>query len=100
MGKGFAGNGTRENRTFKMICVMWKEILEAKYLDGYRILIKFNDGIRKVVDFTGIVHRYPVFKPLKDIALFKQFKVTDTLEWDNGNIDIAPEYLYENGVLA
>jgi len=79
---------------------MWTEISDAKYLDGYRILIKFNDGIRKVVDFAGIVQRYPVFKPLKDISLFRQFKVTDTLEWDNGKIDIAPEYLYENGVLA
>lgn len=39
---------------------MWTEILDAKYLDGYRILIKFNDGIRKVVDFAGIVQRYPV----------------------------------------
>lgn len=40
----------------------------------------------------------PVFKPLENIDLFKKFTVTDTLEWDNGNIDIAPEYLYENGV--
>ncbi|WP_075557786.1 DUF2442 domain-containing protein [Parabacteroides timonensis] len=79
---------------------MWKEVMQAKYLDGYRILVTFNDGIRKVVDFTSLINTYPVFKPLKEMALFKSFSVTDTLEWKDGVIDIAPEYLYENGVLA
>lgn len=79
---------------------MWTEVLSATYLDGYRILVRFNNRIRKVVDFSNIVKCYPAFKPLVDLALFKQFKVTDTLEWDNGKIDIAPEYLYENSVPA
>ena len=51
-------------------------------------------------DIANIVKRYPVFQPLSNLTLFKQFKVTDTLEWDNGKIDIAPEYLYENGIPA
>lgn len=76
------------------------EVLDATYLNGYRILVKFNDGINKVVDLTNVIKQYSVFKPLKDLALFKQFIVTDTLEWDNGKIDIAPEYLYDNGVAA
>lgn len=75
-------------------------MLDATYLDGYRILVKFNDGINKVVDLANVIKQYPVFKPLKDLALFKQFTVTDTLEWDNGKIDIAPEFLYDNGVAA
>lgn len=79
---------------------MWTEVLDATYLDGYRILVKFNDGIKKVVDLANVIKQYPVFKPLKDLILFKQFTVTDTLEWDNGKIDIAPEYLYDNGVAA
>ena len=79
---------------------MWTEVLKATYLDNYRILVLFNNGIQKVVDFANIVKRYPVFKPLNDMNLFKQFKVTDTLEWDNGRIDIAPEFLYENGIPA
>ena len=79
---------------------MWTEVLDATYLDGYRILVKFNDGIKKVVDLANVIKQYPVFKPLKDMTLFKQFTVTDTLEWDNGKIDIAPEYLYDNGVAA
>ena len=79
---------------------MWTEVLNATYLDSYRILVQFNNEVRKIVDFANIVKRYPVFQPLSNLTLFKQFKVTDTLEWDNEKIDIAPEYLYENGIPA
>ena len=78
---------------------MFTEVVQANYVDGYRIAVLFNDGVKKIVDFTNLIKRnMPVFKPLENIDLFKKFTVTDTLEWDNGNIDIAPEYLYENGV--
>ena len=78
---------------------MFTEVVQANYVDGYRIAVLFNDRVKKIVDFTNLLKRnMPVFKPLEDIDLFKKFTVTDTLEWDNGNSDIAPEYLYENGV--
>lgn len=78
---------------------MFTEVVQANYVDGYRIAVLFNDGVKKIVDFTNLLKRnMPVFKPLENINLFKKFTVTDTLEWNNGNIDIAPEYLYENGV--
>ena len=78
---------------------MFTEVVQANYVDGYRIAVLFNDGVKKIVDFTNLLKRnMPVFKPLENIDLFKKFTVTDTLEWDNWNIDIAPEYLYENGV--
>ena len=78
---------------------MFTEVVQANYVDGYRIAVLFNDGVKKIVDFTNLLKRnMPVFKPLENIDMFKKFTVTDTLEWDNGNIDIAPEYLYENGV--
>lgn len=73
---------------------MFTEVVQANYVDGYRIAVLFNDGVKKIVDFTNLLKRnMPVFKPLENIDLFKKFTVTDTLEWDNGNIDIAPEYL-------
>lgn len=77
---------------------MWTEVIKAEYLDGYRIMVSFNDGVRRIVDFADLINRFPVFKALVDIDVFKQFHVTDTLEWKNGDIDIAPEYLYENGL--
>ncbi len=76
--------------------MMWKEVLRAEYVDAYRIKVWFNDGVQKVVDLSDVIRKYPVFKPLKDMDLFKQFTVTDTLEWKNGQIDIAPEFLYSN----
>ncbi|MFM2290677.1 MAG: hypothetical protein RIS29_490 [Bacteroidota bacterium] len=78
---------------------MFTEIVSAEYLGGYKLSVLFNDGVKKEVDFYGILFEndYPVFRQLKDIEKFIQFKVTDTLEWDNGNIDIAPETVYEFG---
>lgn len=78
---------------------MFTEIVSAEYLGGYKLSVLFNDGVKKEVDFYAILFEndYPVFRQLKDIEKFIQFKVTDTLEWDNGNIDIAPETVYEFG---
>lgn len=79
---------------------MWLEIIKAEYLDGYRMLISFNDGQRKVFDFSSLIDKYPVFMLLKNLEIFKSYTITDTLEWNDSTIDIAPEYLYEHGVTA
>ena len=47
---------------------MWTEVLNATYLDSYRILVQFNNGVRKIVDFANIVKRYPVFQPLSNLT--------------------------------
>ncbi|MDD4967901.1 MAG: DUF2442 domain-containing protein [Paludibacter sp.] len=78
---------------------MFTEVTKAEYIGNYKVSVLFNDGVTKIIDFYSILflHDYPAFITLKDIEVFKKFKVTDTLEWDNGNIDIAPETLYEMG---
>ena len=40
---------------------------------------------------------YPVPAPLEDKNTLKPFHISDTLEWCNGTIDIAPEYIFEHG---
>lgn len=77
---------------------MWLEVVKASYLEDYKIWVAFNNGIAVVCDMLPVIQKYPAFKPLKDISVFKTFKVTDTIEWINGTIDIAPEYLYEHGI--
>jgi hypothetical protein len=70
-------------------------VTEARYLDGYRIEVSFNDGRKGTVDLSGALGG-PVFQPLKDIAVFAQLKLDkelDTVSWPNG-ADMAPEYLY------
>ncbi|MFI3279801.1 MAG: DUF2442 domain-containing protein [Rikenellaceae bacterium] len=68
-------------------------VTNAKYVDGYKIALTFNDGVEKVVD---LYHRLygEVFEPLKDLDKFKKFSLSYyTIEWENG-ADLAPEYLY------
>lgn len=73
-------------------------VTDVEYLGDYSLLCTFNDGKRKKVDLTPLL-QYPAFHELKDKSKFLQFGLQDTLLWYNG-ADIAPEYLYENGITA
>ena len=69
-------------------------VKEAKYLDKYKIWIKFEDGKSAEIDFSNEFDG-PVFEPLKDIDFFKKFIIEGhTIQWENG-ADMSPEYLYE-----
>jgi hypothetical protein len=71
--------------------LLW--VTDATYLDGYKISLAFNDGIKKVVDLSDY-HFNGIFAPLRDVENFKKFHLSDwTIEWYNG-ADIAPESLY------
>ena len=76
------------------------EIINAQCLEGIKMIVSFNNGERRLFDFATIVDRYAVFSPLKDKDTLKQFHISDTLEWCNGTIDIAPEYIFEHGELV
>ncbi|TVP77146.1 MAG: DUF2442 domain-containing protein [Puniceicoccaceae bacterium] len=68
-------------------------IEEAKYLDGHRVWLKFNDGSDGQVDLGNELDG-PIFEPLKDPKFFQQFSLEGhTLTWPNG-ADFAPEYLH------
>ena len=72
-------------------------IVNARHLEELKMLISFNNGESRLFDFATIVDRYPVFAPLKDKNTLKRFHISDTFEWCNGTIDIAPEYILEHG---
>ena len=70
------------------------KVIEAEYLNGYRLKLKFSDGSSGIVDLQKEIWG-PVFEPLKDIETFKKFQLdTWTVCWPNG-ADFAPEFLYE-----
>jgi hypothetical protein len=74
---------------------MFLHVTEAKYLEGFRIELPFNDGRRGIADLREAL-RGPVFEPLRDESLFSRLTVDEELEtvvWPNG-ADLAPEYLY------
>jgi len=70
-------------------------VKEAKYLHDYVIWLRFNDGAEGEVNLKDELYG-EVFEPLKDLKMFKSFRVDPILEtivWENG-ADIAPEFLY------
>jgi hypothetical protein len=73
---------------------MFLEIIQASYINDYKILLKFNDGTEMTVDLENELNG-SVFTPLKDKSKFRKFSIVfNTIEWENG-ANFAPEYLYE-----
>ena len=70
-------------------------VVNAKYVKDYTVWISFNDGAKGCIDLSSELEG-EIFKPLKDISFFKDFKIQGhTLAWDNG-ADFAPEFLRES----
>jgi hypothetical protein len=73
-------------------------VVDAAYLDGYRLRVQFDNGSTKVVDLYPHLDG-PIFEPLREKTYFKSFRLDreiDTVVWENG-ADFAPEFLYEIG---
>lgn len=73
---------------------MIPHVIEARYIEGHRVWLRFDDGACGEVDLSGELDG-PIFEPLKDVEFFRQFLVRyNTLSWRNG-ADFAPEFLHE-----
>ena len=72
---------------------MAHRVTEARYLGGYRVWLRFEDGLAGEVDLAEELEG-EVFEPLRDPSVFKAFEVDETLLWPNG-ADFAPEFLHE-----
>jgi hypothetical protein len=74
---------------------MLVHVVDAKYLDGYRIEVVFDNGRKGVADLADTL-KGRVFEELKNKSVFSRFRVDKELEtivWENG-ADLAPEYLF------
>jgi hypothetical protein len=74
---------------------MIPRVVEVSALDGYRLWVRFHDGIAGTVELADELWG-PMFEPLKDVTLFAQASVDpelETVKWPNG-ADLAPEFLY------
>jgi hypothetical protein len=75
---------------------MLKDIVAARPLDGYRLYLKFEDGVEGVVDLATQLSFRGVFEPLRDLAYFQVVRVDPdlgTVTWPN-RADLDPDVLY------
>ena len=67
-------------------------------MENYLLWIRFNTGEAKVFDLKPLLDS-PAFAPLKDESLFRGVYIDYGVSvWMDGEIDIAPEYLYQNSI--
>ncbi len=75
---------------------MYFDVVRAQYQSDYRIHLTFEDGRSGVLDLADYVSDQTVFARFSDIGYFRRFKVdSGALVWGEGELDIAPERLYE-----
>ena len=77
--------------------MMLPDVVEARPVGGYRVYIRFDDGVAGEVDLAAVINFEGVFAPLRAPEKFAQFHVAPdlgTICWPNG-ADIAPETLYD-----
>ena len=71
-------------------------IIEASPLEGYRLKIRFNDGLEGVYSVAP-EHRGGVFLSLRDPAVFSAVRVNPDfgcVEWPGG-VDLCPTSMHE-----
>jgi len=76
---------------------MYQGVKSVKPLADYKLLLVFDDGLRRVFDVTPWLTK-GAFRELRDEAVFRTARVSfDTVEWANG-ADLCPELLYAESV--
>ncbi|MDY5910643.1 MAG: DUF2442 domain-containing protein [Inconstantimicrobium porci] len=76
---------------------MYLSVKEVKPLDGYKLLLTFENGEERIFDMKPYLEK-GIFKELKDKSLFNSVKISyDSIEWEN-EADMDPEMLYEDSV--
>lgn len=74
----------------------WR-ILEVNPMPDYRLWVKFNDGTQGTVAMANLVHSTAagVFSVLRDEKLFSQVTLSyGAVTWP-GDLDLAPDAMYE-----
>jgi len=75
---------------------MFFDVTDAQYDSEYRIHVEFEDGSRGTVDLSDYIRPDTVFEVFRDTHYFNNFRIEyGTLVWGEGEVDIAPEALYE-----
>jgi len=90
----------QENRTLELIPPIrprapWR-VAEAEALSGFRLRVRFNDGIAGIVEMAAFINsdKAGVFAALRDEKLFGQARITlGVVTWP-GDLDLAPDAMH------
>ena len=75
---------------------MLKHIVEVRPLDGYRLHLRFEDGVEGVIDLAKLIPFEGVFAPLKERDKFLEVHLNrefGAICWPKGT-DLDPYVLY------
>jgi hypothetical protein len=75
---------------------MLKDVVEARPLYGYRLYLRFEDGVEGEIDLERLIDLEGVFAPLRARQEFLRVAVNPelgTVVWPNG-ADLDPDVLY------
>lgn len=71
------------------------KVVGVRPLDDFRLWLRFNNGEVRIYDFKPKLST-PAFSTLKNKELFRAVYIDYGVPvWNDGDIDIAPEHLYE-----
>ena len=74
------------------------KISGVRPMDDHKLWLRFSTGEAKIFDFAPLL-KEAAFAPLVDMDVFREVYIDYGITvWRNGEIDIAPKYLYENAV--
>jgi hypothetical protein len=75
---------------------MLKDVVEVRALGGYRVHLRFEDGVQGELDLGRLIRFRGVFAALEDEHEFARVRVDPelgTIAWPNG-ADLDPDVLY------
>lgn len=79
-----------------IVCDRSDDVIEVTPLDGFRLHVRFFDGVEGEVDMGGLIQgsNAGVFARLSDPALFAKASVQyGAVAWP-GELDLAPDAMY------
>ena len=75
---------------------MLKDVVEVRPLGGFRVYVRFEDGMQGEIDLQSMIDFKGVFAPLRDEREFAKVRVDadlGALVWPSG-ADLDPDVLY------
>ena len=74
------------------------KITDFETCGPHQMRVLFNDGAKRLFD-GHVLLKGEVFAPLADEKTFADCKLDyETLTWLDGELDVAPEFVYENSM--